>query len=60
MDLEIIKELTKKWVYDYVSFDRSLFESKVKALYRNAILERERCTDLLTITNPMLLNAKPL
>ena len=60
MDLEIIKELTKKWVYDYVSFDRSLFESKVKALYRNAILERERCTDLLTITNPMLLNTKPL
>jgi hypothetical protein len=41
-DINVIKALTKKWIYDYVSLDRSLFESRVIHEYRNEILRRER------------------
>jgi hypothetical protein len=41
-DINVIKVLTKKWIYDYVSLDRSLFEMRVIHEYRNEILRRER------------------
>jgi hypothetical protein len=41
-DINVIKVLTKKWIYDYVSLDRSLFEMRVSHEYRNEILRRER------------------
>lgn len=41
-DINVVKILTKRWIYDYVSFDRSLFEARVLHEYRNEILRRER------------------
>lgn len=41
-DINVVKTLTKKWIYDYVSLDRSLFEARVLHEYRNEILRRER------------------
>ncbi|MBD3809419.1 MAG: hypothetical protein IE884_02705 [Sulfuricurvum sp.] len=41
-DINVVKTLTKKWIYDYVSLDRSLFETRVLHEYRNEILRRER------------------
>lgn len=41
-DINVVKTLTKKWIYDYVSFDRSLFEGRVLHEYQHEILRRER------------------
>ncbi len=41
-DINVVKTLTKKWIYDYVSLDRSLFEARLLHEYRNEILRRER------------------
>jgi hypothetical protein len=41
-DINVVKTLTKRWIYDYVSLDRSLFEARVTHEYRNEILRRER------------------
>jgi len=41
-DINVVKILTKKWIYDYVSLDRGLFEARVIHEYRNEILHRER------------------
>ena len=41
-DINVVKTLTKKWIYDYVSLDRSLVEARVLHEYRNEILRRER------------------
>lgn len=41
-DINVVKTLTKKWIYDYVSLDRSLFETRVLHEYRTEILRRER------------------
>ena len=41
-DINVVKIVTKRWIYDYVSLDRSLFEARVVHEYRNEILRRER------------------
>src|SRR3989338_112059 len=41
-DINVVKALSKRWIYDYVSLDRSLFETRVTHEYRNEILRRER------------------
>ncbi|OHD95140.1 MAG: hypothetical protein A2517_11215 [Sulfuricurvum sp. RIFOXYD12_FULL_44_77] len=41
-DINVVKIVTKRWIYDYVSLDRSLFEARVIHEYRNEILRRER------------------
>lgn len=41
-DINVVKTLGKKWIYDYVSLDRGLFEGRVMNEYRNEIRRRER------------------
>lgn len=41
-DINVIRTLTKRWIYDYVSLDHALFEARVTHEYRNEILRRER------------------
>lgn len=41
-DINVVKILSKRWIYDYVSLDRSLFEARVLHEYRNEIIRRER------------------
>ncbi len=42
LDIEVVRTLTKRWIYDYVSLDRGLFEGRVAHIYRELLLERER------------------
>ncbi len=41
-DINVVKALGKRWIYDYVSLDHGLFEARVIVEYRNEILRRER------------------
>lgn len=41
-DVNVVKILGKRWIYDYVSLDRGLFEARVMREYTNEILRRER------------------
>lgn len=41
-DINVVKSLGKRWIYDYVSLDRSLFEARVLNEYRSEIIRRER------------------
>jgi hypothetical protein len=51
-DINVVKVLTKPWIYDYVSLDRTLFEARVIHEYRNEILRRER-ENTTTIAAPL-------
>jgi len=42
LDIDAIRLLTKRWIYDYVSNDRGLFETRVEHEYFTLLLERER------------------
>ncbi len=41
-DINVVKTLGKKWIYDYVSLDHGLFEARVRSEYMGEILRRER------------------
>jgi hypothetical protein len=41
-DINVIRTLTKRWIYDYVSLDRGLFDARVIHEYRTEIIRRER------------------
>ena len=41
-DINVVKTLGKRWIYDYVSLDRGLFEARLISEYRSEILRRER------------------
>jgi len=61
-DINVVKALSKRWIYDYVSLDRSLFEARVTHEYRTEILRRERSknTTLATpIKAKLLQSVKP-
>lgn len=40
-DINVIKTLTKQWLYDYVSLDRSLFNARVTREYSSEIIRRD-------------------
>ena len=42
LDIELVKILTKKWIYDHIASDRGLFEIKVFHEYLSLLLDRER------------------
>lgn len=42
LDIEVIRTLSKRWIYDYVSLDRGLFEGRVAKEYTLLLLERQR------------------
>lgn len=42
LDIDVIRILTKRWIYDYVSNDRGLFEARVEHEYLTLLIERER------------------
>lgn len=41
-DINVVKTVGKKWIYDYVSLDRSLFEARMTQEYLSEILRRDR------------------
>lgn len=42
LDIDLIRMVTKRWIYDYVAFDRGLFEARVEHEYVRLLLEQER------------------
>jgi len=42
LDIDVIRILTKRWIYDYVSNDRGLFEARVEHEYLSLLIEQER------------------
>jgi len=42
LDIEVVKILTKKWIYDHITSDRGLFEIKVFQVYLSLLLDQER------------------
>lgn len=49
LDIDLIRIITKRWIYDYVAFDRGLFEARVEHEYIQLLLEQERNRSLPSI-----------
>lgn len=50
LDIDVIRNLTKRWIYDYVSNDHGLFETRVHHEYLMLLIERERLAKQPLIT----------
>jgi hypothetical protein len=44
LDIEAVKILTKKWIYDHITSDRGIFELKVADTYLTLLIDQERNT----------------
>jgi hypothetical protein len=42
LDIEVVKILTKKWIYDHIASDRGVFELKVTQQYLTLLIDQER------------------
>jgi hypothetical protein len=51
MDIEVVKLLTKKWIYDYVVNDRGLFEARVSHEYLILLTDQERNSKMSAISS---------
>ncbi|MDD2828087.1 MAG: hypothetical protein PHW18_00780 [Sulfuricurvum sp.] len=51
LDIDVVRILTKRWIYDYVSNDRGLFELRCAQEYLKALIERQRLSTQPTISN---------
>lgn len=50
MDIDAIRQVSKRWIYDYVAFDRGLFEARLLHEYTQLLLEQERNLSLQAIS----------
>jgi len=51
LDIEVVKRLTKKWIYDYSASDRGLFELRISHEYLTLLLEQERNSKMSAIAS---------
>lgn len=49
LDIDVIRNVTKQWIYDYVTLDRGLFEARIEREYSDLLLERERAKNTQSI-----------
>ncbi|MDD5211186.1 MAG: hypothetical protein PHV62_02135 [Sulfuricurvum sp.] len=42
LDIDVIRNVTKQWIYDYVTLDRGLFEARIEREYNDLLIEQER------------------
>lgn len=42
LDIDVVKTLSKRWIYDYVNDDRGLFELRCSGEYLKALIEQQR------------------
>jgi hypothetical protein len=59
LDIEVVKNITKAWIFDHVSYDKSLFLERVEMEYKNAIVSQHRHTvkELSATLNPYLIKS---
>lgn len=62
LDIDVIRNVTKKWIYDYVTLDRGLFEARIEREYSDLLLERARAkeTQSISYATQVALGAKRL
>lgn len=51
LDIDVIRNVTKQWIYDYVTLDRGLFEVRIEREYSDLLLERERAKKTQTLSH---------
>lgn len=51
LDIDVIRNVTKQWIYDYVTLDRGLFEARIQREYSELLLERERANSTQNIAH---------
>lgn len=42
VDIEVVRLLTKRWIYDTIASDRGIFEVRVTQTYKELLMEQER------------------
>jgi hypothetical protein len=42
LDIDVIRNVTKQWIYDYVTLDRGLFEVRIEREYTDLLIEQDR------------------
>jgi hypothetical protein len=62
LDIDVIRNVSKQWIYDYVTLDRGLFEARIEREYADLLIERERAKTSQRIAHntQMALGAKRL
>lgn len=51
LDIDVIRNVTKQWIYDYVTLDRGLFEARIEREYTDLLLARERAKSTQSISH---------
>lgn len=51
LDIDVIRNVTKQWIYDYVTLDRGLFEARIEREYSDLLIERERAKNTQKIAH---------
>lgn len=62
LDIDVIRNVSKQWIYDYVTLDRGLFEARIEREYADLLIEQERAKNSQRIAHntQMALGAKRL
>lgn len=62
LDIDVIRNVSKQWIYDYVTLDRGLFEARIEREYTDLLIERERAknSERIAHNTQMALGAKRL
>lgn len=62
LDIDVIRNVSKQWIYDYVTLDRGLFEARIEREYADLLIEEERAKNSQRIAHntQMALGAKRL
>ena len=62
LDIDVIRNVSKQWIYDYVTLDRGLFEARIEREYAYLLIEQERAKNSQRIAHntQMVLGAKRL
>ena len=62
LDIDVIRNVSKQWIYDYVTLDRGLFEARIEREYADLLIEQERAKHSQRIAHntQMALGAKRL
>ncbi len=53
LDIEVIKSIGKAWIFNHVSYDKSLFLDRLELEYKNAIIHRHTDVSTLELSNSM-------
>ncbi len=53
LDIEVIKNITKVWIFNHVSYDKSLFLERVELEYKNVIISKQQQEQSYELSNNM-------